>query len=253
MWYSPYATVSCSDTNLNLADPFMCRNDINYDDDRDSHPFDTPSDIFKLIFSTQKYGDVGGNVKDGTKHRPLNVAQYIETFVLQPTLNGSLVLLDISGYLKELEDDFLLNKQNPNVRDKWDLFIPFECVKDKSKLNGIEYIDPRMNDEFLANIIGNGKCDLHIAFHGGNMSPTRLGQIFSRFNGLNDWASVNNIIVLYPSVKRSVINFGCWDYWGYTGKDWYHQNGAQIKIVHKIADTIVSAVNKVDDVAHNEL
>ena len=33
----------------------------------------------------------------------------------------------------------------------------------------------------------NNECDLHVSFHGGNMSPIRIGQIFSRFNGLNDY------------------------------------------------------------------
>jgi predicted esterase len=61
------------------------------------------------------------------------------------------------------------------------------------------------------------KCRLHVAFHGCLQTLDDIGKKYIELTGINDVAESNNIIVLYPQVKASILNpKGCWDWWGYT-------------------------------------
>ena len=44
------------------------------------------------------------------------------------------------------------------------------------------------------------KCRLHVNFHGCLQTTELITDVYPTFNGLNEWAESNNIIVLYPQV-----------------------------------------------------
>jgi hypothetical protein len=61
------------------------------------------------------------------------------------------------------------------------------------------------------------KCRLHVAFHGCLQTIDDIGKDYMELTGINDVAESNNLIVLYPQIKKSLVNpKGCWDWWGYT-------------------------------------
>ncbi|KRW99921.1 hypothetical protein PPERSA_12597 [Pseudocohnilembus persalinus] len=97
----------------------------------------------------------------------------------------------------------------------------------------------------------NGEsCKLHIALHGCQMTLADIGTDFVANSGLNEWAENNNIIVLYPQIKKSFYNpsnpNGCFDWWGYTQSslsfgavDYATQDGKQMKAIWKMVKSIV--------------
>jgi poly(3-hydroxybutyrate) depolymerase len=52
------------------------------------------------------------------------------------------------------------------------------------------------------------------------MTLADIGTEFVTNSGLNEIAESNNIIILYPQAKKSILNpsnpNGCFDWWGYT-------------------------------------
>ena len=58
--------------------------------------------------------------------------------------------------------------------------------------------------------------------------------------GYNRWAASNNIVVLYPQTEASPGNpNGCWDFWGYTGQDYYSRDGKQMAAVKTMIDRLL--------------
>lgn len=85
---------------------------------------------------------------------------------------------------------------------------------------------------------GVERCQLHVAFHGCRQTTAEIGDDFLTKTGLNEWAEANQIVVLYPQTIRNVWLMnprGCWDWWGYTGGDFYNQRGPQMAAVARIA------------------
>ena len=88
-------------------------------------------------------------------------------------------------------------------------------------------------------------CRLHLALHGCHQYDEEIGNVYYTHSGYNEWAESNDIIVLYPqaiatTIPLSVWPFnlqtlinpnGCWDWWGYTGKDYANKEGVQIKAI----------------------
>lgn len=64
------------------------------------------------------------------------------------------------------------------------------------------------------------KCKLHISLHGCQMTLADIGTQYITKIGINEIAEANNIVVLYPQVKKSILSplnpEGCFDWWGYT-------------------------------------
>lgn len=85
-------------------------------------------------------------------------------------------------------------------------------------------------------------CRVHIAFHGCKQYEGRIGQAFVTGAGYNRWADANRIIVLYPqtsATRAAPYNpNGCWDWWGYTGKEYAEKNGPQIAAVKAMLDRL---------------
>jgi len=87
------------------------------------------------------------------------------------------------------------------------------------------------------------KCGVLLMLHGCsqtaqavNPDPTQgeqgvpVGDRFAKQTGFNKWADPYSLIVVYPQVQVSKnpdnIN-GCWDWWGYTGKEFDLRTGKQ--------------------------
>lgn len=94
-------------------------------------------------------------------------------------------------------------------------------------------------------------CRIHVAFHGCRQSAAQIGRRYVDKVGYNAWADRYRLIVLYPqTVPRSGFAFGswrwlynpkaCWDWWGYTGSDYAHRDGPQIKAVKAMIDRLGS-------------
>lgn len=91
--------------------------------------------------------------------------------------------------------------------------------------------------------LGRGGCHVHVAFHGCLQSIGKIGLDFVNHTGLNDYASTNGIIVLYPQAVPTLDNpKGCWDWWGYTGVDYASQLGVQMATVKAMLDSILAPI-----------
>ena len=91
---------------------------------------------------------------------------------------------------------------------------------------------------------GAGGCRLHIAFHGCKQDQEEIGDAYYQHAGYNKWAATNKIIVLYPQTTASAFNpmnpQSCWDWWGYTGKDFYLKTGKQIMVVQNMINRLAA-------------
>ncbi|MGE3229967.1 MAG: poly(3-hydroxybutyrate) depolymerase [Hyphomicrobium sp.] len=82
---------------------------------------------------------------------------------------------------------------------------------------------------------GSTTCRVHIAYHGCAQNRSMAGDAFIRESGYANWADGNGFIVLFPEAAVSPVNpQGCWDWWGYTSKDYLTRDAPQIEIVHRM-------------------
>jgi poly(3-hydroxybutyrate) depolymerase len=92
-------------------------------------------------------------------------------------------------------------------------------------------------------------CRVHIVFHGCAQGASDIGDRFHEDAGYNEIADTNNIIVLYPQVRRSSMMpsnpGGCWDFWGYSSSnplapDFYTKRAPQIAAVKAMLDRLAA-------------
>ncbi len=85
-------------------------------------------------------------------------------------------------------------------------------------------------------------CRIHVAFHGCRQGSGFVGRAFAHDAGYNRWADANRIVVLYPQAAKSLVwpfnPRGCWDWWGYSGKEYATRNGLQLKTVHRMLQAL---------------
>lgn len=82
-------------------------------------------------------------------------------------------------------------------------------------------------------------CRIHVAFHGCAQNRAAVGDAFTTKTGFARWADTNRLIVLFPQTRTSAMNpQGCWDWWGYTGRDFLTRDAPQIRAVRKMLDTL---------------
>jgi len=75
-------------------------------------------------------------------------------------------------------------------------------------------------------------CAVHVVFHGCEQNRGRIGDAFIRGSGYARWADANDLIILFPQVRKSAVNpRACWDWWGYTGLDFRERSAPQIAAV----------------------
>jgi poly(3-hydroxybutyrate) depolymerase len=86
---------------------------------------------------------------------------------------------------------------------------------------------------------GGAPCRLHVAIHGCLQAPNKVGGAFVSEAGYNEWADTNGIVILYPAVSISGVNpGGCWDWFGYTGKDYAVKSSKQAQVIMKMVDRL---------------
>jgi len=82
------------------------------------------------------------------------------------------------------------------------------------------------------------QCNLHISFHGCNQSAEDVKSSYADMSGFNRWAQTNDMIILYPQVKKSLFMplnpQGCWDWWGYTDNNYANKDGKQINVIYQL-------------------
>ncbi len=99
---------------------------------------------------------------------------------------------------------------------------------------------------------GDKACRLHVAFHGCRQYTGAVGDAFVAKAGYNGWAAANDIIVLYPQaapLRRRLLGIalpwpnpnGCWDWWGFTGRDYDVKSGAQIAAVWAMIERLTGS------------
>ncbi len=84
---------------------------------------------------------------------------------------------------------------------------------------------------------GEQSCGLHVAFHGCEMQADRIGTRFVAEAGYNRWADGAGVVVLYPQARSSLMPLNpkaCWDWWGYTGRDYDTRDGAQLRWLKRV-------------------
>ncbi len=113
-------------------------------------------------------------------------------------------------------------------------------------------IDASLADEgyaFVPASCRSAGCKVHVAFHGCLQNAGEIGRRFVDGAGYNGWAASNRIVVLYPQTMRRygiawgsfrwLLNpKGCWDWWGYTGTDYHTRDGAQMRAVRAMIESL---------------
>lgn len=83
--------------------------------------------------------------------------------------------------------------------------------------------------------VATGGCRVHIAFHGCAQNRALVGDAFVKDTGFARWADTNGLIVLFPQTAASAMNpQACWDWWGYTGRDYLTKSAPQIDAVYRM-------------------
>jgi len=91
--------------------------------------------------------------------------------------------------------------------------------------------------------LGDGKCRVHIAFHGCLQTTADIGDKYYTNAGYNEWAEANNIVVLYPQAAKSSFMpsnpNGCWDWWGYVSSNYALKDGPQMQMVRNMVHSLI--------------
>lgn len=126
----------------------------------------------------------------------------------------------------------------------------FDTDDDSLSLNdeGHVYVPERCRD--------GTACPLHVAFHGCRQYEDAVREaceetdecpvlLFHADAGYNAWAEAHGLVVLYPqttgwgdSTAVDKNPRGCWDWWGYSGNDYYRQTGKQMTAVDRMVDCL---------------
>jgi poly(3-hydroxybutyrate) depolymerase len=96
---------------------------------------------------------------------------------------------------------------------------------------------------------GQNGCRLHIALHGCEQNRDQVGMTFIEGSGFARWADTNRLVILFPQVEASILNpKACWDWWGYTGKNFLTKDAPQIAAIWRMVERLASG-NKIANVS----
>ncbi|WP_299017478.1 poly(3-hydroxybutyrate) depolymerase [uncultured Photobacterium sp.] len=93
------------------------------------------------------------------------------------------------------------------------------------------------------------QCRVHIAMHGCEQGVSVIGTTYVKETGYLESADTNSTIVLFPQVKKSMMNpmnpKGCWDFWGYSTNNlppynYYSKEAPQMVAIKKMLDRLIS-------------
>ncbi|CAF3457702.1 unnamed protein product [Rotaria socialis] len=96
---------------------------------------------------------------------------------------------------------------------------------------------------YFPSACANGeKCSIHVALHGCQQGKSVVGDVFATKAGYLEVAELNNIIVIFPQVVKSLMlptnPMGCWDWWGYSSIYYATQDAPQMSGVKNMIDTV---------------
>ena len=86
-----------------------------------------------------------------------------------------------------------------------------------------------------------GGCGLLVALHGCQQTADLIGTAFVEGSGLRRWADLAKVVVLYPQTAPSMMPLNpkaCWDWWGYSGKNYDGRDGAQTRALMRFVDIL---------------
>lgn len=108
---------------------------------------------------------------------------------------------------------------NPSFDDEGYVYIPQTCTGKASK-----------------------RCTVHVVFHGCSQSHEAVEKAIVGSKAYDRWADSNNIIVLYPQLKREprVNSSGCWDWFGYSSGYYLTRSGPQLAAVRAMVKRLTS-------------
>lgn len=96
-----------------------------------------------------------------------------------------------------------------------------------------------------AECLAQGGCAVHIVFHGCRQGLDAVGDAFVKGSGYARWAETNRLILLFPQVKPSSLNpNGCWDWWGYTGREFLERQAPQMRGVRRMLDRLTDVAER---------
>ena len=76
-----------------------------------------------------------------------------------------------------------------------------------------------------------------------------VGDVFATKAGFLEVAELNNLIIIFPQVRPSLVlptnPMGCWDWWGYTTKDFANKFGPQMIGVKRMIETVQKLNNAI--------
>lgn len=84
-------------------------------------------------------------------------------------------------------------------------------------------------------------CPVHVVFHGckQGISQPDIGEMFVRQSGYAGWAESNRLIILFPQAAIGTLNpNGCWDWWGYTGRNFLTRDALQMRAVNAMLERL---------------
>ena len=101
---------------------------------------------------------------------------------------------------------------------------------------------------YIPNNCRTDQCKIHVAVHGCKQGISQLKTGYVEGTGYLEVADTNNIIVLFPQVKKSITPLnpnGCWDFWGYssqkiTGYEYYSKEAPQMVAIKKMIDRLIT-------------
>ncbi|GAA6185500.1 PHB depolymerase family esterase [Aliiglaciecola sp. NS0011-25] len=122
-----------------------------------------------------------------------------------------------SGQIKQIDQHELGGDPAKSMAEKGFVYVPKSCAQGE-------------------------ECQVHVNFHGCNQNAQTIGQDYIKNNGLNRWADNNQLIILYPQTTTSMMlpmnPQGCWDWWGYTDKNYATAQGKQLEAVKNIVKSL---------------
>jgi hypothetical protein len=144
---------------------------------------------------------------------------------------------------------------SPPAEDRLQAFAqPVDATDASLSMNAVGHL-------YVPHACMNGQtCPLHIALHGceqdeqtvdagdapgggkfGDLPPEKR-PYFYRLGGYNAWAEQHGVVILYPQMRADAMTLsqhGCWDWFGYSGPDYYVKSGKQIRAIDAMVACLV--------------
>ncbi|MCV6589316.1 MAG: poly(3-hydroxybutyrate) depolymerase [Marinobacterium sp.] len=123
------------------------------------------------------------------------------------------------------------------------------------RFNQSEFIDSNLTSMdsdayvYIPKSCKTGQCRVHISIHGCRQGISEIGTTYIEDTGYMEVADTNQLIILYPQVKKSQLMpmnpRGCWDFWGYSSNNlppyiYYRKDAPQMLAINRMIDRLLS-------------